>query len=384
MTRPGLLILLVSLAGIAGPVAGQASQFGVRGLGLPGHASSARVLGSGGALGLFDGESSQNPASLATLSATTAVFTMTAASRKSTNPAGDATGRDTRFPQMLIGGPIPRSRFVLGVSYSLFTDRDFQLVSTGSESPRGVPVAVTDTLTSRGGISDIRLATGWAITPALVVGGGIHFLTGSNRMAARRVWADDNYAAIEERAELSYHTIGFSAGVLFRPLPRLEVAALFRRDGELRIERDSTPSARIAMPVTLSAAARFRLTNSLDFAGQATLRDWSRADAGLRGTGAVGARDTREFSGGVEFFTNRRKPTQRPIRIGIRYAELPFLLDTTGQPSELALSAGTGLRFARDLGGIDIAVERTRRSQGGSYTETAWQFTVGISVRPGS
>lgn len=383
MRRHGLLFF-VFVAMLTQPIAAQTSQFGVRGLGLPGRAVSARVLGSGGALGLFDGESSQNPASLATLSATTAVFTMTSSSRKSANPAGDATGRDTRFPQMLIGGPIPRSRFVVGVSYSLFTDRDFQLVSTGIGSPRGIPIAVTDTLTSRGGISDIRIATGWAITPAFVVGGGIHFLTGSNRMAARRVWADDAYAATEEKAELSYHAIGFSAGAMLRLTPRLEVAASFRRDGVLQVERDSTPSARIAMPITLSAAARLRVTHSLDLAGQATLRDWSRADAGLRGAGAVGARDTREFSGGAEFFTNRRQPTHQPIRLGFRYAELPFLLETTSQPSELALSIGTGIRFARNLGGIDLAVERVRRTQGVSYTETAWQATVGISVRPGS
>lgn len=383
MRRHALFFISIFALATA-PIAAQTSQFGVRGLGLPGRAGSARVLGSGGALSLFDGESSQNPASLATLGTTTAVFTMSTASRNSTNPAGDATGRDTRFPQMLIGGPIPRSRFVVGVSYSLFTDRDFQLVSTGIDAPRGIPVAFTDTLTSRGGISDIRIATGWAITPAFVVGGGIHFLTGSNRMAARRVWADGNYAATEEKAELSYHAIGFSAGVLLRPTPRLELAGTFRRDGMLQVERDSTPGARIALPITLSGAARLHLTHSLDLAGQATLRNWSKADAGLRGAGAVGARDTREFSGGAELFTNKRRPTHEPIRLGVRYAELPFLLDTTGQPSELSLSIGTGIRFARDLGGVDFAVERIRRTQGGSYTETAWQVTLGISVRPGS
>ena len=184
------LPLLAVLALVAAPLAAQSSEFGVRGLGLPGRSLSTRALGGGGALGLFDGESSLNPASLSTLSLTTAVFTMANNRRSSVNPAGTATGRDTRFPQVLIGGPIPRTRFVVGVSYSMFTDRDFQLVSTGTASPRGVPIGVTDTLTSRGGIADLRVATSYAFSPKLSVGGGIHFLTGSNRMATRRVWDD--------------------------------------------------------------------------------------------------------------------------------------------------------------------------------------------------
>jgi hypothetical protein len=384
MTSRRFLPLLLALLAFAAPLAAQSSQFGVRGLGLPGRSASARTIAMGGAVGLFDGESSLNPASIATLAMTTAVFTTASGFRNTTNPAGTVTGRDTRFPQMLIGGPIPKTRLAVAVSYSLFADRDFQLVSTGFASPRGVPIAVTDTLTSRGGIADLRVATAWAVTPTFVLGGAVHFLTGSNRMSTRRVWADDDYAALEEKAELSYHTVGFSAGMLFRPSPRIDLAASIRRDGTLEIERDSTPSGRITMPMSVSGAARIHLTRSIDLAGQATLRNWSKSDAGLVAAGAVGARDTKEFSGGIEIFRDPRRPNNKALRLGVRYTDLPFLLDAAGQPSELGFSIGSGIRFARDLGGLDFAVERVQREQGSGYKESAWQVTVGVSVRPGS
>lgn len=378
------LPLLGMLALAAVPLAAQSSEFGVRGLGLPGRASSARVLGGGGALGLFDGESSLNPASLSTLSLTTAVFTMGNNSRKSVNPAGSASGRDTRFPQVLVGGPIPRTHFVVGVSYSMFTDRDFQLVTFGTASPRGIPVAVTDTLTSRGGIADLRVAAGYAFSPKLSVGGGIHFLTGSNRMATRRVWADPDYTSLEEKAELSYQAIGFSAGFLLHPTSKLAIAGSVRRDGRMTIQRDSTPSGELSMPMQLAGGVRLQLSRRMVIAGQAIMRDWSQADSGLVAAGAIGARDTREFSGGVELYSNSRRPANKPLRLGVRYAELPFLISSVGTPSEFGVSIGSGVRFARDLGGIDLALERVRRKQGANYTETGWQFTLGISVRPGS
>lgn len=376
-------LLLVGLAALPAALGAQSSQFGVRGLGLPGRAASARSLGMGGSLSLFDGESSRNPASLAMLTQTTAIFTANTNWRTSTNPAGSATARDTRFPQMLIGGPVPKTHFALGFSYSTFADRDFTLVSSGSESPRGVPVGFTDTLTSLGGINDLRLATSFAFSKRLVIGGGIHFLTGSNRLSSRRAWEDTTYLASLQKAELSYKSVGFSAGVLWQPMAGLAFAGAVRKDGTLDIERDSTASGSITLPTTLTGGVRLRIARGVELAGDVTSRNWSVADAGIRAQGAIGARDAFEATGGVELITNAKRPSHKPIRLGARYAKIPFLLATGAQPTEWGISAGTGFRFAEDRGGIDLALERVERKQGGNYTEHGWIFTVGISVRSG-
>ena len=49
---------------IAAPLAGQSSQFGVRGLGIPLRPISVRATGTGGGFSLFDAESALNPASI--------------------------------------------------------------------------------------------------------------------------------------------------------------------------------------------------------------------------------------------------------------------------------------------------------------------------------
>jgi hypothetical protein len=56
-----LFVLLAALPGVADA---QSSQFGVRGLGFPGRGLAVRAAGSSGAFGLFDPESSLNPAAL--------------------------------------------------------------------------------------------------------------------------------------------------------------------------------------------------------------------------------------------------------------------------------------------------------------------------------
>jgi hypothetical protein len=85
----------------------------------------------------------------------------------------------------------------------------------------------------------------------------------------------------------------------------------------------------------------------------------------------------------VEIFRNLRNRDQLPLRLGVRYAQLPFLVGVGGQPSEIGFSAGTGLRFARNQAGFDIAVERMRRTQGSAFRETAWVLSVGVSMQTG-
>ncbi|MEP6589791.1 MAG: hypothetical protein ABJC19_01295 [Gemmatimonadota bacterium] len=384
MRRVALVLITLSLTALTAAHA-QSSQFGVRGLGLPGRASSAHSLGLGGAFGMFDGESSLNPAALGSLMQTTSIFTSSASWRTSWNPAGTAATADARFPQILVGGPIPSTRLGIGVSYSTYADRDFTLVSSGIASPRGVPINYTDTLSSLGGINDLRLAVSYVAGPHLLIGAGLHFLTGSNRLQSRRAWEDSSYLPIAERSELSYQGIGFSAGLLFHPVDGLAIAATVRRDGTLDIQRDSsaTSSGKIKLPLTLAGAVRFRVHRGIELTGAVTERNWSTADAGLRAVGGVGADNTLELNGGVEILRNLRRPAQKPVRLGVRYTKLPFLIAPGVQPTEWGLSAGTGVRFAGDRGGVDFALERFQRSQGSEYRERGWTLSVGVSVRAG-
>lgn len=383
MRRPILLALLVAAPAT---LLAQTSQFGMNGLGLPGRHASARAAGSAGAFGYFDPVSSANPASVLEQTVMTASFTGLQNYRSSTNLAGSETGRSTRFPQLMIGGPLRRLPLALAASFSTYTDRDFALASGDTVVLRGTPVAAFDTLTSSGGVSDLRLAgayrlSGWAL------GAGMHVVTGSTRNQLHRTFEDSAYAPINQRAEVSYAGIGFSAGVTGAVARAVVVAATVRVNSPVKVNRDSTRVAEVSLPVSLGASLRWRPAPRLDLAVGATTSRWSTADADLRALGGTGARNTFEVSGGGEFIRNVRRPFQRPVRFGVRYATLPFPVESGAQAHELGFALGSGIRFAQDRAGIDhagidLSLERLWRRASGGYSEGAWLVSVGVMVRP--
>ncbi|MGH7516710.1 MAG: hypothetical protein ACREOC_04470 [Gemmatimonadales bacterium] len=380
--RRVLVSLMLVLVAAPHALAAQSSQFGVRGLGLPGRAQSVRAIGSGGAFAFFDGESSVSPASLVYLGRLTATFTALGDYRSTSTPAGDASIRDPRFPQFLVGGPIRRFPLTLAISYSNYTTRDYSLAFPATVVLRGQPVGVNDTIESRGGINDFRLAAAYRLGQRWVVGAGAHIITGSNRVEARRTFADTNYARSVQRAELSYAGFGVSIGVLGQFGEALTVSAMARSDGRVSLDRDSTEVAKVDLPITIGGAARLRISPKLHVAGQALYRNWSTANDDLVGLGGTGAANTIEASGGLEFTPDPRRPLRRPIRLGVRYAELPFPLAAGASATEYGVSLGSGLSFAADRAAIGLSLERAWRDQGDAYSETAWIVTAGVTVRP--
>ncbi|HRP07296.1 MAG TPA: hypothetical protein PLL69_02310 [Gemmatimonadales bacterium] len=373
------LLIVVMLAG--SPIAAQSSQFGLRGLGLPGRGLSVASLGTGGSMGLFDGRSSRNPAAPGLLGSASFVFTSTQAWRTSENPAGEGSTREHRFPHLLVGGPIPGVPLAAALSYSSYAARDHIFAAAGVDSPRGTPVDVIDSLGSTGGINDLRLAVAWTPAEHLVVGAGMHFLTGSNRLFSNRSWADTSYLPLRQEAEVTYTGFGVSAGLIYSPSSRIYLAGTIRQDGSLDVRRDSVPAGEVDLPLTLSVAGRLRVTTGMALSAQFTTQNWSVANRGIVESGGVGARNTIEVAAGLELLGNVRRPDHLPLRVGVRHAQLPFMLGEGSQPRELGVSLGTGLRFARDQGGIDLALERIQRSQGSLYSESAWQLSVGVSLR---
>jgi hypothetical protein len=381
VSRTLVSLLLALTAGVTA-LSAQSSQFGVRGLGLPGRAQSVRAMGSGGAFAFFDGESSVSPASLIYLGRLTATFTILGDYRNTNTPAGEASIRDPRFPQFLVGGVTRRFPLTLAMSYSNYTTRDYSLAFPATVSLRGQPVAVYDTIESRGGINDFRLAAAYRLGPRWAFGVGAHIITGSNRVEARRTFADTNYTPSRQRAELSFSGFGVSVGVEGQLSSALTVSAMARSDGSVGLDRDSTEVTDVDLPITIGGAARLRLSRKLQVAGHALFRNWSTANDDLVGLGSTGATNTMELAGGAEFLPDPRRPLRTPIRLGFRYAKLPFPLTTEGEAREYGVSVGSGYSFGQDRATIGFSVERAWRDQTEAYQETAWILTAGVTVRP--
>jgi hypothetical protein len=374
-------ITLLLLAVTPGVALAQSSQFGVRGLGFPGRGLTARATASGGAFGLFDPESSQNPAALGATQTLTAVFTINQSFRHENNPAGTASTRDTRFPLLMVVGPVRQSRAAFGLSYSNYTSRDFTVVTSHTIDLRGVPVGVTDSFASRGGLSDLRLAGSYRFQDRWMVGAGFHVITGSNRLDSRRAFNDPSFLSSRQTAEVSYAGVGVSAGIIRNFGRRFAMAAMVRSDGHVVVDRDSARVGTIDLPYTFGLGLRWQPAAKLELAAQTLVRTWSGANSDLLQQGGTGAQNTLEVAGGLEFTPDPKRPYSKPLRLGAHYARLPFPLVPGDQGHEFGIAAGSGFRFAQQRAGLDLTVEHAWRSEG-AYSERGFLVSLGISVRP--
>lgn len=377
--RTTLLVLALLAAAPVGLV-GQASQFGVRALGLPSLPVSARSHGTAGALGFFDPESAINPASLRGVSRSTASFNLLQSWRTSENPFGRTSGNDTQFPLFFAAGPIG-SRLVGSVSAAVYADRTFGLALEDSLVLRDLPVVAYDTILSRGGISDLRAGLAYRIGPRAAVGLGLHLLSGTNRIEFRRHFSDSAYFPVGLRNELSFSGFGVSLGALVEPAAGLQLAAFARLDGDLSLDRDTTDIGDLSLPRSLGAGARWQAGRRVILAGHVFAQTWSRLDPDLKARGGVGAVNTIAVAGGLEWFRSGTRPGRLPVRAGVRWSELPFPVEEgVGGGRELAVALGTGFRFAGDRGSVDVAGERIWRDEG-LFRERAFALKLSIGIR---
>jgi hypothetical protein len=363
----GLLLVPATLAG-------QASIFGVRGPGFPGRPYSAAAIGTGGSIGLFDPQSQLSPASLATLQTGAACFTLLGDFRSVETPAGSARTRGFRFPNIFITAPFRRGRYAFGIGATTYADRDFTLAIRDSVRLRDSVVTFTDTSRSRGGLSDLQLAFALRTIPKTTLGFAAHLITGTDRLVARRAFDDTSYATVLQFAELSTTAFGLSVGATREINSKVTLSALIRKDFTATVNVDSALyggatnlGTDYGLPWTFAGGALLRATPLLQVAVQGTYRTWSAANSSLVNLGAPGSTNTLEVSVGGELTSRVRRTTQFPLRVGLRYATLPFFVsnDPSIQPKEFALSVGTGVRFAKQRGGIDVSLERVWRSASG-------------------
>jgi len=365
----GVIVALALLAvRPSGRLAAQDSQFGIQGLGTPGKQESVRSRSAGGAFAAFDAFSPLMDASLADVRRLSGSMTGTTSWRAVPNDSSETTLRGTRFPALVIAGPVLR-RVTLGGGFATYLDRSYGIRTTDTIDIRGDSEVVHDQITSDGGVTDVRVAAGWRVGRALAVGAGIHLLTGSSRIVARRVFDDTaNYRISTSRDEVAYEGMGASFSALLDVGRDLRLAGWYRADSKLRADLGGTTKAENDLPVSYGGAVLWSPGNQAVLAGSASWQSWSVAGP------SVNAHDTFNWSVGAEIGS-----VGSPLRIGARGGQLPF--GANGAPTETGYSAGLGRQFAGGRGRIDIGVEHLVRKDS-SLTEKVWTMLVGVTVRP--
>ncbi len=365
----GLLIVLSPSA-----LGAQNSIFGTRGIGFPGRVGGVRSIALGGGSEIFDRASVLNPAMTASFRQVTVSAVSGTTFRNYTAAGADASGlQETRFPLVFLGGGIGRSSFSYQVSVATFAERTFDLKTVDTI------MGVEDRIIADGGVVDIRAAIGWRRSAKLAIGGAVHRLAGSSRLTATRTFDSDEFQPFEERDALSFSGTSLSAGLLWLPSASLGFGFAARVNSSLTSELEDESSSKVAMPVSLAGGVWVGVTPQMRLMTTARWRSWSRAQDDLAGTGTR-AFDTWEVGSGLEITSGPRGGGNFPLRLGVRYAQLPFG-PSNAQPREWDFSVGTGARFAANRAVIDVALERFQRDGAGAR-ERGWYLTVGVTITP--
>jgi hypothetical protein len=375
-------LVLIGLVAVAIPAGVQAqnSVYGTRGLGFPSRSLSARSQALGGGSALFDRASALNPAGATGFERVT-VGAVNATSFREYSAGGiDVSGlRETRFPLGFIGGGIGRSAFSFNLGFATYTERSFDLTMQDTVlTPVGL-VPVSDRVISDGGVVDVRAAIGWRASGRLGVGAALHLMTGSSRVVARRAFENAEFLAFEQRDVLSFSGTGVSAGFLWVLHDRVSIAASGRINGTLESGLKDGTSQDIAMPQEVAAGLAIGLPGNGQWMTTAQWRSWSRSAPDLASSGS-NAFDSWEIGSGIEFGADRAGRGRFPLRLGVRYAQIPFSPNAE-QPTEWNFGIGTGAQFAANRAMFDVSLERFQRDGAGA-TERGWYLTIGITVTP--
>ena len=366
--RVGVLATVSLAAQPPHRLSAQDSQFGIRGLGTPGKWESVRARTTGGAFAPFDAFSPLTDAVLADVRRMSASFTSGTSWRSVDAGATQSSLVGTRFPAMVIAGPVTR-RIVVGGGFSTYLDRSFGVVIHDTINLRGVQQPITDQITSDGAISDLRIAVAARLHSRLAVGLGLHRITGSTRVDAKRSFADTlNYRTSTARDEVAYGGTGGSASLLFDVTSDVRLAGWFRSDSRLRADVGGHTVADNDLPLMYGAGVQWRAGAQASLAGNVMWRNWGAVQS------IADAHDTFNWSVGGEIGS-----PASPFRFGLRGGQLPFGVGKA--PTEVGFSGGLGRQFSGGRGRLDIGLERLQRS-GSGLNERVWTFLLGLTVRP--
>jgi hypothetical protein len=374
-------LVFILIIGSAMPLQAQNSVYGVAGLGFPGRLLSARARALGGGVAPFDRQSGINPASTGAFRSLGAGFSVVNSRRNYDALGTNVKGlTDTRFPNAVVGANLGRSSYSFSIGFSLFAERTYDIATSSQLILRGDTIQADDRVRSDGGISDIRMTLAKRLGSSTWIGVAGHFVSGSTRSSVEREFSDPFFEPVSQRETIEYFGKGIAVGFVTVPSEELQLGASLRYDSDLNIETSSGATSNVSLPVHFTAGAVFRPQLAVRWSASFTWRGWGVASDDLTAINLGSSFDTWEFGTGVEIGGAGPGTSPIPIRVGFRYAQLPFSV-TGDQPTEINLSAGTGIRFASERASMDLSVERAIRDGAGA-NEKAWLLTLGLTVRP--
>lgn len=384
--------LALGLALLApGGAAAQESVFNLGTFGLPssGEAMRARALGGAG-LGLGrETFGLENPAQIAGFRRAGLYLSILGTRTEVEDPFDSGDIEDVYFPvgQVVIpawGG------LVLGLGYRQHLDFDARLESTVEVVGDTVPVPIV--LDADGTVAALSPTLAYAFDERTTAGVSVDLYLGSREVIRTVEAGDVDVGAIRVGDSLTrdFRGVGATFGVERAIGERFTVSAAYRLVPTLDSEITEASSAEALEGID----AEFDLPNELVLGATARFSErllatvaWRSASwSEFAGPGIEPDRvaDAFELGGGIEWSPRSRTALLlgpgTPLRLGIRYRELPLEID--GETvTEWAAAVGYGLGFG-DRSRIDAVLEAGRRGSLDDHglSETFVRLGVGVAV----
>ena len=376
------IALAAALLAAAAVPAGAQGTLSTQGYGFSSGEFSTRARGTAGALGEFDAISPLNPSAMAELGRSSIYLQYDPEFRSTQVPGNQTSTSVFRFPifsAILAVGE--NGRGAVGFSASSFLDRTWAISDSALQNVGGDTATYTQVQSSRGGMSDVRLAFAWRFTDKIRAGLAVHAIVGSNQVFTTRQYGDSSqYVSANLSWDLRYSGKAISFGAEYQPVPKLTLAATYRRGFGLTVSlRDSVTLGSGRVPDRFSFGVRADIAKGSQVTASTVFTTWSSMSSMLEpGSVAIDSWDT---AIGIE--------TAGPItlglptiwRAGLATRGLPFAVRTIGV-REASAAAGISFLISQGRGILDLALQRAQRSASGGLSESAWTVSVGLMVSP--
>jgi hypothetical protein len=361
-------------------IGGAQSILSAAGLGIPVDAVDARSRALGGVGIGLQGPSilPGDPAAAARLLLGTVVMTARPSwvsyGRSDTNESG--TFRGTDFP--LVGVAYPAFGVgVITISFESVLDQRYHAADGVTVQVADTLLAATDSFTSKGGVSQVRLGFARALNKNVSVGISIGRYGGSLVRSFSRTFGDSiasgSLGQFRDGGYWTYTGTEVTAGASAELGNVAHVAASGTWSSNLVANASSDTkgsSVSYDLPFQLRVGATGVLAPGLALNVGLTRGNWSRTAQGL--TEGTSPGSTLSWGGGIELSRATLLGRSAPLRFGYRHADLPFSL-TGSKPVETAWTGGLGLvlKQAQSLtheavtqASVDLSFERGKRTDG--------------------
>jgi hypothetical protein len=390
MSRRGALLVLCFL-GTAPASAGAQSILSAAGLGVPVDAVDARARALGGVgIGLQGiAIDVADPMAAARLTLGTVIMTAQPSwvsyGRSDTGESGTFQG--TRFPMVGLAYPA-FGQGVVTFSFESVLDQRYHAEQPVTVSLADTLLAATDSFTSVGGVSQIRLGFARPLGKKVAVGVSVGRYGGSLVRRLVRTFtdqiADGALGRFQSGGYWTYSGTSVTGGVSADLGSVAHVAGSATWSSSLKAEASSDTkgaSATFDLPFQVRLGATGILAPGLAVNAGFTRADWSAIDGQLNEGASAGAIVT--WGTGIELARARLLGRNAPLRLGYRHSELPFSLTGGNNALETALTGGLGLTLKQteDLtqAMLDLSFERGKRTDG-PVTETFKRMSLTLRL----